>query len=174
LSSSPKRNIALTGFMAVGKSAVARRLARRLKRPFIDLDRAIAKAEGLTVREIFERKGEPYFRALEKRMLQEALSEDGQVIATGGGAVVDAENLRLLKERSVLICLTAPPETLLSRSGSGKGRPLLGGQDRRRRIAELLRQREASYAQAHSHIDTARLTVDEVVEKILAFLKSEG
>ncbi|MBI2359149.1 MAG: hypothetical protein HYV04_09630 [Deltaproteobacteria bacterium] len=93
--------------MAVGKSVVGQRLARRLKRRFVDLDRLIERAEGMKVQEIFDRKGEAYFRAVEKRKLRDVLGHDGQVIATGGGAVMDEENLRLLKQKSFLICLSA-------------------------------------------------------------------
>lgn len=158
--------------MAVGKSVVGQKLARRLKRPFVDLDHAIEEAEGMKVAEIFDRRGEAYFRAVEKRMLREVLSRDGQVIATGGGAVMDGENLRLLKEKSILVCLTAPPPTLLRRAGGGASRPLLSGDNRQKRVEELLRQRGKLYAQAHAQIDTEKLTVDEVVKKILATLRT--
>ena len=170
LSRGPK-NIALTGFMAVGKTVVGRKLARRLKWDFVDLDRAIEVAEGMKVKEIFEKKGEPFFRELEKRKLSEVLCRDGQIIATGGGTVVDDENLRLLKRQSLLVYLTASPETLLRRSGSGKERPLLEGNDRRKRIEELLSRRTDRYAQAHLSIDTEMLSVDEVVEEILKAMR---
>ncbi len=153
--------------MAVGKSVVGRRLARRLKRPFVDLDQAIERTEGMRVEEIFNRKGEAYFRKAEKQTLREILRQGGQVIATGGGAVMNEENLHLLKQRSLLICLTAPPEALLKRSVGSKERPLLEGNDRQKRIEELLRQREKSYDQAHVIIDTSCLSVDEVVEEII-------
>lgn len=157
--------------MAVGKSVVGQRLARRLKRRFVDLDRAIEEAEGMKVSEIFNRKGEAYFRKAEKQALREVLRQNGQVIATGGGVVMDEENLGLLKQRSLLIYLTAPPETLRKRSGTGKERPLLKGNDRRKRIEELLRRREEAYAQAHVSIDTGCLSVDEVVEKIMEAIR---
>jgi shikimate kinase len=96
LSKAPKRNIALIGFMAVGKSAVGRNLAKRLQRRFVDLDRLIERAEGKKVAEIFADEGEAYFRRLEKRTLSEVLQNNGQVIATGGGIVMDNENLALL------------------------------------------------------------------------------
>lgn len=169
-----RKNIALTGFMAVGKSIVGQKLAQRLKRPFVDLDHAIEEAEGMKVEEIFSRRGEAYFRAAEKRMLRKVLSQDGQVIATGGGAVMDGENLRLLKEKSFLVWLTAPSPTLLQRAGGGAGRPLLSGDDKQRRIEELLRRREKCYARAHARIDTAKLAVSEVVKKILEALRSGG
>jgi len=156
--------------MAAGKTVVGRKLARRLKWRFVDLDRAIEKRERLKVSEIFHRKGEAYFRKVEKRLLEEMLGKEGQVIATGGGAILDVENLWLLKEKSLLICLRAPLETLLRRSERGAERPLLKGADRRNRIEELLTLREGRYAQAHVSIDTGRLTVDEVVEKIMETL----
>jgi len=162
-----KKNVALTGFMAAGKSVVGKRLARRLKRRFVDLDQAIEAKAGMAVAAIFRRKGEKYFRALEKQLLREVLEKDGQVIATGGGAILDEDNLRLLKEKALIVCLTAGPETLLTRLGVGKERPLLEGEDRRQRIEELLKLREESYARAHLRIKTDDLTVEEVVEKIL-------
>jgi shikimate kinase len=169
---SEKKNIALTGFMAVGKTVVGRKVARRLDWRFVDLDRAVEEAEAMKVHEIFERKGEAYFRAAEKRALQRLLREESQVVATGGGAIMDDENLRLLKEKSFLICLTAAPETLLRRSGGAKKRPLLEGEDRKKRIDELLRRREERYAEAHAIIDTDGLSVDQVVEKIIAVVES--
>ena len=159
--------------MAVGKSVVGRKLAQRLKRRFVDLDQAIEKKVGMKVSEIFSLKGEGYFRTVEKQALREILGKNGLVVATGGGAILDQENLNLLKHRTLLICLTAPRETLLRRSGGGKDRPLLKRNDRRRRIEEMLGRREKSYAQAHFSIDTGDLSVNEVVEKIMESLGPE-
>ena len=158
--------------MAVGKSAVGRKLARRLKRRFVDLDRAIEKCEGLKVREIFEKKGEPYFRQLEKQALAQVLRENGQVIATGGGVVLQEDNLRLLQERSLIVCLMADVNAIVRRAGSVNRRPLLMTTDRTQRVSELLNQRKEYYATAHIEIDTSDLTVDEVVSKILALAGS--
>src|SRR5512145_2584761 len=97
LAISGKQNIALIGFMAVGKSAVGRNLAKKLRRRFVDLDRSIEKTAGMKVKEIFAVKGEPYFRELEKQTLSDILKKDGQVIATGGGVVTDDDNLALLR-----------------------------------------------------------------------------
>jgi shikimate kinase len=164
-------NIALVGFMAVGKSAVGRNLARRLRRRFVDLDGLIEKTEGCKVREIFARHGEGYFRDLEKKMLNEVLARPGQVIATGGGIVMDEENLRLLQEKSRLVGLTASTEALLSRLGKNSKRPLLKGGDVRARVEELLRARQHRYAQAKITIDTSGLTIDQVVDKIIFALE---
>lgn len=166
------KNIALTGFMAVGKSAVGKKLARKLNWRFVDLDRAIERQEGLSVPEIFARKGEPYFRELESRLLRQSLAQDRQVIATGGGAIVDKNNLRLLKEQSLLICLTAPGEILAKRAKNGKGRPLLSGEAPQKRIRELFDRRREAYAEAHVTIETAERSVDEVVEEIFKTLQT--
>ncbi len=159
--------------MAVGKSAVGRNLARRLHRRFVDLDRLIEKAEGRKVREIFAHQGEPYFRALEKQMLEQVLSVTGQVIATGGGVLLDDENLHLLRQKALLIGLTASTDELLSRVRKNSKRPLLKGADVRGRIDELLQQRQSRYAQADLMIDTSGLTIDQVVGKIVYTLESQ-
>jgi len=153
--------------MAVGKSAVGRTLARKLGRRFVDLDKIIEQSEGMKVKDIFSRKGESYFRRAEKQALAEVLFQGEQVIATGGGVVIDEENLRLLREKSFLVCLTAAPEVLLRRAEKSRRRPLLEGGDRAQRIGELLAQRGKNYAQAHVAIDTSDLTVEQVVEKII-------
>ena len=159
--------------MAVGKSAVGRLLARRLKRRFVDLDRVIELSAGLKVKRIFREKGEAYFRKLEKEALAQILDGERQIIATGGGVIMDQENLSLLREKALLICLTASTDTLLKRVGKGSKRPLLKGPDRRERIEKLLKEREEKYALAHSSIDTSELTVDQVVDKIIALLPQE-
>jgi shikimate kinase len=164
-------NIALVGFMAVGKSAVGRSLARRLRRRFVDLDAMIEKSEGCKIPEIFSRRGEPYFRALEKQTLSDLLAQPGQVIATGGGVVLDQENIRLLKEKARWVGLTASMEVLLRRVGRNSKRPLLKGGNVRARIEKLLRERQDRYAQAEIIIDTSDLTIEQVVDKIIAALE---
>jgi shikimate kinase len=172
LATSPKQNIALIGFMAVGKSAVGRNLAKRLGRRFVDLDRVIERNAGMKVREIFEQKGEAYFRELEKQALAGVLAKQGQVIATGGGVVLNDDNLALLRERTLLIGLSASTETILKRVGASATRPLLEAGDRRERIEELLNTRRERYAQAHVTIDTGDLTLEQVVDKIIEISQS--
>jgi shikimate kinase len=166
-----QKNIALIGFMAVGKSAIGRTLAKKLRRRFVDLDRVIERAEGSKVREIFEHKGEAYFRQLEKQALADVLEENNQVIATGGGVILDDQNLQILREKALLIGLSAEMDVLLARAGDATKRPLLQGSNRREKIEILLRQRAARYAQAHVTIDTSNLTVDQVVKKIMGMLE---
>jgi shikimate kinase len=159
--------------MAVGKSAVGRALARKLKRRFIDLDRTIEKREGMKIGAIFAAKGEAYFRSCEKQILAAVLENDNQVIATGGGAIIDEENFSLLQARAILVCLTADTGVLLKRAGSASKRPLLTGGDRKSRIEELLQLRREKYARAHLSIDTTELTIDQVAEKIIAMANLE-
>ncbi|HEX9142772.1 MAG TPA: shikimate kinase [Candidatus Binatia bacterium] len=168
------QNIALIGFMAVGKSAVGRTLARKLKRRFVDLDKVIEKAEGIKVRDIFEQKGEVYFRQREKEALAQILERHGQIIATGGGVVLDQENVKLLRDKALLICLAASTDVLLKRAGHGGKRPLLKGSNRKERIEEILRQRANHYAQAHACVETSDLSVDEVVQQIVTLLNLES
>ena len=160
--------------MAVGKSAVGRNLARRLRRRFVDIDALIEKAEGRKVREIFAQKGESYFRTLEKQKLGEVLAESGQVIATGGGIVMDNDNLNLLKENTLLIGLTASTDVLISRAGKHSKRPLLKGGVLRERIEDLLQKRQTRYAEAHATIDTTGLEIDQVVEQILRIVEPKN
>jgi shikimate kinase len=160
--------------MAVGKSAVGRTLARKLKRRFVDLDKAIEKAEGMKVRDIFEQRGEPYFRQREKEILAQVLERNGQVIATGGGVVIDEENLKLLRNKAILVCLKASTDVLVKRAGNGARRPLLKGSQRKERIEEMLKQRESGYAQADALVETSDLTIDEVANKIVTLLNLES
>ena len=159
--------------MATGKSAVGRNLARKLHRRFVDLDALIEKTEGRKVREIFAQEGETYFRRLEKQILNEVLSQEGQVIATGGGVILDDGNLSLLRQKTLLIGLTASIDVLVGRVGKNSKRPLLKGADVRSRVAELLQERQSRYAQADVIIDTDGLTIDQVVEKIFHVIESE-
>lgn len=158
--------------MAVGKSAVGRNLAKRLHKHFVDLDRMIEKRAGLKVREIFDAKGETYFRELEKQTLADVLKLPGHVIATGGGVVMDEENLRLLREKTLLVCLMASTDAILARVGNGTKRPLLKGPNRRERVEELLKQRADKYAQAHIIVDTSQLTLQQVVDHIVSAVES--
>ena len=158
--------------MAVGKSAVGRNVARKLHRRFVDLDAVIEKKQGRKVREIFDSEGEGYFRRLEKQTLREVLNENRQVIATGGGVILDPDNLQLLREKCLLIGLSASPDVLLSRVGKGAKRPLLKGTDLRARIEELLEQRQSGYAQAHATVDTGGLSIEQVVERVLAIINA--
>ncbi len=174
VSSKGSENLVLAGFMGTGKSSVGRLLARRLGLEFIDTDELIEKRAALTIKEIFEKKGEPLFRTLEKEVIRDVTStKTAVVLATGGGAVVDEENRRLLKEWGILVCLVATVDTILERTGSGDERPLLNERDRRRAIEELLRRREDAYRDSDILIDTTDRTPEEVADIIMEFIKDE-
>jgi len=168
-----KTNIALFGFMGVGKSEVGRILAERLGMAFTDLDDEVVKRTGKSIAAIFEEEGEAAFRELERAVVMEASALDGQVIACGGGAVLDYENLINLRRRSVLILLTADPKTILKRVGSYDGsRPLLDVVDRVERIKKLLSARNPIYLRAADIIiDTSHRIPEQVAGEILRRLK---
>jgi len=164
------KNIALTGFMGTGKSVVGRLLARELFMTFVDLDEVIEKEAGLSVKEIFRTLGEKRFRSLEKEALKSIVSgEMGgcTVLATGGGAVVDAANRALLREWGFIVCLTASVKTILQRTErGGKKRPLLAGEDREADVRKLLEERESAYRDCDMTLDTTQDSVSDVVRKI--------
>ncbi|MFA5114539.1 MAG: shikimate kinase [Candidatus Omnitrophota bacterium] len=166
-------NIYLVGFMATGKTAAGKELARRNKLCFIDLDELIELKAGRTVRDIFAQKGEPYFRKLEKEVLKEVARENNFVVACGGGIVIDKENIAIMKNTGSVICLTAGPRVILKRTAGFTHRPLLDVKDPARQIELLLKLRAPYYARADKTLDTSGLTVKGVAEKILRVLKPQ-
>jgi shikimate kinase len=173
----------LTGFMATGKSTVARHLARRLRWRLIDCDAEISARAGKPVHQIFRDSGEEHFRALERSVIAEITSDRrrcaqcGQprpaVVATGGGAIVDPQNYAALRDCGVIICLSARPDVIARRIASSvKARPMLshGGTPVKQRIAELMETRREAYARATLTIDTSERTVEQVVDAILQAL----
>ena len=162
--------IVLTGFMGTGKTVVGARLAERLGLPFIDLDRLIEEGAGLKVTEVFASEGEAGFRRRERELIATLAHRRDCVIATGGGAVLDPENVQHLKMGGVIVCLRAEPGVILQRVGPDDRRPLLEGQERLARIRELLEMRAAAYARADLSIDTSTSNVEEVVDQIVRHL----
>ncbi|MDP3723248.1 MAG: shikimate kinase [Candidatus Omnitrophota bacterium] len=165
-------NIILTGFMGTGKTAVGRRLAKRLGWRFVDVDALIEAGAKKSVATIFAEHGEGVFRRLERRTILRAIRARHQVIATGGGAFVDAQNRARLRVSGPVICLTARPRTILARVGARlSARPLLrGAVSPLTRVRTLLTQRARAYAQADLTIDTSALSIDEVVERLWSTL----
>ena len=160
--------------MATGKSEVGRRVARRLGRPFVDLDGLVEAAAGKKVAEIFAAEGEPTFRALERAAVEEACRVPDAVVATGGGTLLDPENRRRLAAAGPIVCLNAPPEEILRRIGDAATRPLLaagnGSSDRLARIRALLAERAPTYALATHAVETGGLQVEEVVDRVCALV----
>jgi len=165
------KNIILVGFMGTGKTAVGKALARRLKMKFVDMDDLIEGREGMKIPDIFASKGEPYFRSVEKEVAREVSAQSGLVIAAGGGAVIDGENVKNLKSSGVMVCLTATADKILGRTRAHTHRPLLNVSDPKEKISELLAKRAEYYARADYRIDTSELSIDEVVRKITEMAK---
>lgn len=160
------KNIILTGFMGTGKTSVGRRLAEETGYVFVDIDALIEAAEGMEINDIFASKGEPYFRDVESRIIREVLAGEGQVVSTGGGAVIREENREAFKKAGIVICLTARPEVVYERVKHETHRPLLKVADPLAKIRELLTSREAFYRQADIIIDTSEKSLDDVLKQI--------
>lgn len=163
------RPLVLVGPMGAGKSTVGRGIAQRLGRLFIDLDARIEAHAQASIAEIFERDGEPAFRALERDLLAQCLQAPASVIATGGGAVLDAESRRRLREHAQVVHLHASVDAQLRRLEGDTARPLLARGDRRAVLQALAAQRDALYREvATLAIDTDALDVDAAVGLICA------
>jgi shikimate kinase/3-dehydroquinate synthase len=165
-----RRPLFLNGFMATGKSTVGRLLAERTGADFIDLDRSIEERTGRTVAELFQERGEPGFRAIEREAVEQLIGTAGstaKVVALGGGALL-ARELRLSAlDSAVVVTLDAKPEELLRRSASGPQRPLLSVPDPASRIRELLEVRRLAYAETHARIATDGLDPAAVADQAL-------
>lgn len=165
------QNIILTGFMGTGKSSVGRHLAAHLHYAFRDLDSLIVQREGSSINTIFAELGEGYFRQVESSVLRDVLRQSAQVVSTGGGAVILAENRDLMKKSGIVINLVASPETILLRLHSDEERPLLRDAKSLPQLEKLLKQRESFYAEADIRIDTEGKNVEDVARDILTFLE---
>lgn len=166
------RTIALVGLMGVGKSTVGRRLAKRLGLPFADGDTEIEAAAGMTVSEIFARLGEAEFRAGEARVLKRLLDAPRMVLATGGGAVLNAETRAELKARAVTVWMRADLETIAARVQRRDTRPLLRGRDPLEALTAMAELRYPFYAAADVTVDVASGAHGDAVEGIVRALQS--
>ena len=169
-----KKNIFITGFMGTGKSVVAQQLACKLKMEFIDMDRIIEERQGTSIADIFARYGEKYFRAQENKLVKELSQKENMVIATGGGTLLSPDNARILDQKGQIICLYADSQTIYNRVKRKNNRPLLKGENLLSEINRLLEERKKIYDNIKWKIDTTNLNIQEVTDKIIALLKSEG
>jgi len=149
----PDRSIVLVGLMGAGKSAIGKRVAQQLGLPFVDADLEIEAAAGCTIEEIFQRHGEAAFRDGERRVIARLLDGPVQVLATGGGAFMDAETRARTRARAVSVWLKADLDTLLARTARRSNRPLLKRDDPRKVLEQLMLLR-------HPHYETADITVE--------------
>jgi shikimate kinase len=173
------RSIVLVGMMGVGKSSIGRRLAARLGVPFIDADAEIEKAAGMSIADIFARHGEADFRSGEARVIARLLDGGPQVLATGGGAVMNADTRAAIKAKGVSIWLSAEFDVLMRRINKRKNdRPMLQTADPAATLRELLVAREPVYALADLTVQSREVPHDAIVAEIMtalaAFLHAPG
>jgi len=159
-----KRSVVLVGMMGAGKSSIGRRLAGRLTIPFVDADTEIESAASMTIPEIFEKHGEPYFRAGEARVIARLLDNGPSVLATGGGAVMDAHTREVIAEKGVSVWLNADIEVLIKRTKRRNDRPLV------EKIKELMPLREPFYAKSDIVVHSRDEPHDTIVDEILRAL----
>jgi 3-dehydroquinate synthase len=168
------KNIFLVGLMGAGKTTIGRLLARRLGMRFIDSDHAIEARTGASIPWIFEIEGEASFRRREADMIRELSAQEGIVLATGGGAVLNPDSRALLAARGTVIYLRASVGSILARTSHDKNRPLLQTPDPRKKLEELTAQREPLYREiADMVIDTGRPNVQSMVQTILDQLAAQ-
>jgi len=165
------RSIVLIGMMGVGKSSIGRRLAARLGVPFVDADAEIEKAAGMSIADIFARHGEADFRSGEARVIARLLDSGPQVLATGGGAVMNADTRVAIKAKGVSIWLSAELDVLMRRINKRKNdRPMLQTADPAATLRELLVAREPAYAQADLTVQSREVPHDAIVSEIMMSL----
>ena len=174
----PRKSIVLVGLMGSGKSAVGRRLARRLAIPFVDADEEIVAAAGCSINDIFERYGEAAFRDGERKVIARLLDDEPQVLAAGGGAFMDPETRARIADTAISVWLRAGLDTLVARPRKRDHRPLLNRGDPREVLDRLMQERYPVYAQADLIVDSreesAEATADAVVEALSALLTPEA
>jgi shikimate kinase len=152
--------------MGTGKSAVGKIIAKKLGWQFFDVDQIIEEEVGVKISEIFEKKGEPYFREVETSAIKLLSILDEAVISCGGGAVLKAENMDELEKKGVVVCLTASAAKILERT-KGDRRPLLNVKNPAEKIKEMLKKREPYYKRCRLMIDTTEFSAKDIAEQIL-------
>lgn len=170
-----RRHVALTGFMAAGKSTIGKKLARKLKVAFFDVDDFVVEHHG-PISDIFYAQGEQAFRRYEHDVIEHIVEEEAPgVIALGGGAVTYDENLKLLKKRTYRIFIKVPPEQILGRlRRSPRVRPLLGPTPSLQKVRELYTQRMPTYAHADLVVEADGMSTAQIVEHIVEWLHKKN
>ncbi|MDC7784561.1 shikimate kinase [Rhodoplanes sp. TEM] len=164
------RSLVLIGMMGAGKSSVGRRLAARMGLPFVDADTEIEAAAGMSIPDIFEVHGEPYFRAGEARVIGRLLADGPRVVATGGGAFMNPGTRGLIAERGLSVWLKAELDVLLRRIRRRSDRPLMQTPDPEATLAKLIAERYPVYAEAALTVQSRDVPHDVIVDEIVATL----
>jgi shikimate kinase len=158
--------------MGAGKSSVGRRLAQRLGLPFVDADTEIERAAGMSIPDIFATHGEPDFRAGEARVIARLLDSGPQVLATGGGAFMNAETRAAIAARGISIWLNAELDVLMRRIKRRHDRPLLQTEDPAATLRALMQTRYPVYALADLTVQSREVAHDRIVDEIIAALRA--
>jgi shikimate kinase len=161
-----RKNIVLVGFMGTGKTTVGRQLSEELKMPLLDMDSMLVERTGKSINEIFAEEGEPHFRELERYLSIELAATSGNIISTGGGIVLNPENIRNFERTGLVVCLQALPEEILNRIRHDDSRPLLAD-DKASKIMELLESRKPLYGAIPFQIQTDKLTPETISHLII-------
>jgi len=162
------KNIALTGFMGCGKTAVGRVVSKVSGYEFLDTDQFIEDHVGMSIPRIFEEQGEDSFRQYEREVVALLANQENTVIATGGGLLVDRSNMDAMKQYSMVFCLWASSESIWRRVKDKSHRPLLQTENPKKRIIDLMEQRKSAYSQADMLVNTEYRSAKEVAQLILS------
>ena len=168
-----KQNIVLVGFMGTGKTTIGQLLSEQTGMPLLDMDHLIEERAGKPITAIFAEDGEPHFRALERELVQELSAQNSHVVSTGGGIVLNADNMADYEKTGLVVCLLAAPETILDRVRHDTTRPLLAG-DKEAKIVALLETRRPLYEAIAHKIDTNGLQPAAIAAQIIVLYESNN
>ena len=169
------KNLVLVGFMGSGKTDAGKLAAARLRMTFVDMDTIIVQRHGQTISKIFETKGEAFFRQQERALVREVAAKQDHVIATGGGVVLNPNNLRDFSTTGVVVCCWVDAKVAYERTKNTKHRPLLGaGPDRLAQIEKLLHEREPLYKAIPNRVDTSAMSVEQQTDEIIRIYKQQA
>jgi shikimate kinase len=168
-----KQNIILIGFMGTGKTVTGRALAKQTGMDLVDMDSMIEARQGKTIPEIFAQDGEPAFRAMERELVRELSRRSGLIISTGGGVVLNPENITDFEKCGLVVCLTASPQTIFQRLENDTSRPLLSG-DKKTQIVALLEKRKPLYDAIPHQINGDHLNPEERANAIIRLYTLES
>lgn len=165
------RTLVLVGLMGAGKTCIGRELANRLGLPFVDADNEIEAAAGCSIEDIFKLYGETEFRSGERRVIKRLLNGPVHILATGGGAFMDAETRKHVREQGISIWLRADLDLLVGRVSRRNNRPLLKGGNQREILERLMEERYPHYEKSDIVIDSGRESPEMTADRVLSELR---